>query len=267
MSNFNLSGILEEMTTEDVKKLDPNLGIIPIGSTEPHGPALPYGTDSFSIEAKCCEATKRANSNGAKVICLPVQKIALNNNFYGLPFACRISVPVFMAMVKDIVHFLREEGINRVFIANGHGGNTDVLKAVQRDMSKEKGLFLGLLEPGPALPKSLAHLEDKIEHRSPRGEEHGGEWETSNMLFLKPGLVRKDRIGNQPVINHKIDILNDCNVHFVKPWHVRLPNAAGGDSRKASLEKARIIFEAGVKAWAELFAVISQAPESENFPY
>ena len=41
----NLSGILEEMTIDDVRALKPNVALIPIGSTEPHGPALPFGTD------------------------------------------------------------------------------------------------------------------------------------------------------------------------------------------------------------------------------
>ena len=46
----DFSGILEEMTIDDVRSLAPNVAVIPIGSTEPHGPALPYGTDNFQVE-------------------------------------------------------------------------------------------------------------------------------------------------------------------------------------------------------------------------
>ena len=267
MENRHISGILEEMTVEDVERLDPNLALVPIGSTEPHGPALAYGTDSFSVEAKCYESIKRANFRGARAICLPVQKISLNNNFYGLRFACRISVPVFMSMVRDIVRFLEGEGIKRILIANSHGGNTDVLKAVLRDMAGEKGIFLGLLPPGPALPASSGLLGKVLEQPIPAGGEHGGEWETSNMLFLKPGLVRKDRIGVYPVNHPKIDSLEECLVTHVKPWHLHLPASAGGDSRKASSEKARAIFEEGVEAWAGLLEELSKAPESATFPF
>jgi hypothetical protein len=41
------SGIIEEMTVEDVERLDPEVVVIGFGSTEPHGPHLPYGTDVF----------------------------------------------------------------------------------------------------------------------------------------------------------------------------------------------------------------------------
>lgn len=263
MSKLNLSGILEEMTTEDVKELNPNVGVIPIGSTEPHGPALPYGTDSFAVGAKTYEATRQANKNGARVICLPVQKISLNNNFYALPFACRMSVPVFMAMVKDLILFLKGENINRIIITNGHGGNIDVLKAVQRDVAGIKGLFVGLLPLGPGLPQSYADVENLIEHYSP----HAGEWETSNMLFLKPNLVKKDKIGVNPMVDPKLSILEDCHVHFVKPWHLHLPTSAGGDARKSSADKADKIFQVGVKVWSELFLQLSKAPESETFPF
>jgi len=270
MGDFNLSGILEEMTVEDIKTLKPNVGIIPIGSTEPHGPALPYGTDTFSTEERCYAATREANGKGAKVVCLPTQKISLNNNFYGLPFSCRISVPVFMSMVRDLVFFLMEEGINRVLIANGHGGNTDVLKAVQRDLAGERKLFLGLIGPGIALPKQPPSKSGKpsgiyalIEHPSP----HAGEWETSNMLFLKPGLVKEEKIGVNPLNLPALEALEKHGVHFVKPWHLFVPASAGGDSRKATAEKGRILFEAGVKSWVELFVELSTAAESENFPF
>ena len=40
-------GKLEEMTIEEVRQFQPEVAVFPLGSTEPHGPHLPYGTDTL----------------------------------------------------------------------------------------------------------------------------------------------------------------------------------------------------------------------------
>ncbi len=55
-----LSGILQEMTIEDVRAFEPEIVLLGVGSTEPHGPVLPYGTDTFQVDALCRRATELA---------------------------------------------------------------------------------------------------------------------------------------------------------------------------------------------------------------
>ena len=50
-SKREITGILEEMTLDQVRLLRAEVVVLPIGSTEPHGPHLPYGTDTFQADA------------------------------------------------------------------------------------------------------------------------------------------------------------------------------------------------------------------------
>ena len=255
-----ISGILEEMTLDDLRELAPNLALIPIGSTEPHGSALPYGTDTWQVSHVAREATRRANQEGGRVVCLPTLPISLNNNFRAFPFACRMQVPTFMALLKDLVSLCESEGVRRIVFLNGHGGNPDVIRAVQRDLAALDGIHTFLIHTTScASEEALAVWENQ--------SDHAGEEETSQMLFLKPELVRKDKITNNPRHQPSIPALKEFPVDFVRPWHLYLPKSAGGDATRASAEKAEKVFASAITGTAKLLSELSMAPDSESFPY
>lgn len=255
-----ISGVLEELTIDEVRRLNPNLCVLPVGSTEPHGSALPYGTDTFRAEHLCYAATRCANEAGARVLALPAFRISLNNNFRAFPFACRLQVRTFMSVLTDTIEMCEAEGVKRIVIVNGHGGNPDVIRAVQRDLASRDGAFVCLLTPrGCASNEALSVYE----HHS----DHAGEEETSEMLHIRPNLVRTELIGNQPVRPPSVEVLRSFPVDFVKPWHLYLPVSAGGDSRKASAEKGRIVVESSIEGLTRFLSELSGAPDTETFPY
>ena len=254
------SGILEELTIEDVRALRPNVAVIPIGSTEPHGPALPYGTDSFQIEYVAYGGTKKANELGGRVVCLPTQRVSLNNNFRAFPFACRMQVPTFMQLLKDLVAMCRAEDVHRIVFMNGHGGNPDVIRAAQRDLSAQDGLFTCLIHTSTCASDDAKAV---WEHRS----DHAGEEETSQVMFLRPELVREDFITNNPQEYPKLKTMKEFQVDFVRPWHLYLPVSAGGDARQASAEKGKTVLNSAVEGTGRFLAEMSLAEDSENFPY
>jgi creatinine amidohydrolase len=254
------SGILEELTIDEVRELDPTVCVIPVGSTEPHGPALPYGTDSFRVQAVTYGATRRANEHGGRVLCLPTMRVSLNNNFRAFPFACRVSVPTFMAALSDTVAMCEAEGIRRIVIVNGHGGNTDVIRAVQRDLAARDGAFVCMLQA-----HSCASQEAQAvwEHHS----DHAGEEETSEILALRPELVHREKAGRFPQLHPKVDALRRFGAEFVRPWHRYVPASAGGDATKANAEKGRTVLESSIRGLAEFLVELSTASDSESFPY
>lgn len=255
-----VSGILEEMTIDDVRELNPNVCVFPIGSTEPHGSALPYGTDSFRVESTSYGGTRLANQKGGRVLCFPTQRVSLNNNFRGFPFACRMQVPTFMALLKDLVEMCEAEGIRRFVFVNGHGGNPDVIRAVQRDLAAKDGLFTCLIgATSCASDEALAVWE----HRS----DHAGEEETSEIMHLRPELVRKDLIADNPRNKPQVEALNDFKTDFVRPWHLYIPASAGGDARKASEEKGKTVIDSAIDGMERLLSEISLAPDTDTFPY
>ena len=256
-----ISGILEEMTIAEVRALAPNVALLPLGSTEPHGPALPYGTDSFTIGAVSRRATVLANERGARALCYPTLPITLNNNFRAFPFACRMGVATFMAMLADIVTQAAADGIRRVVLANGHGGNTDAVRAMLRELAARDNMPFVCMIQGMMADKAV--IAANIEHPS----DHAGESEVSIQMFVRPELVRPERLADNPRNKPALPSLNDDKVFFVKPWHRYVPASAGGDQRRAAAAKGRALVESSSANIAQLLVELSQAPESATFPY
>ncbi|NUQ00393.1 MAG: creatininase family protein [Armatimonadetes bacterium] len=228
--------------------------------TAPHGPALPYGTDSFRAEGIVYRAVRQANELGGQVLALPVQRISLNNNFRALPFACRLSVPTFMAMLEELIDFLAADGIARVVIVNAHGGNPETIQATLRHLARRDGPFVCLLSASQCCS---AEARAAIVHPS----DHAGEGESSEVLYLRPELVRTERLGNSPMVAPAFTPLREVNAWFVRPWHRYMPDSCGGEARQASAAKGEAVVESSAAGLARFLHALSVAPDSEGFPY
>lgn len=259
-----LSGILTEMTIEEVRALAPKVVLVPIGSTEPHGPHLPYGTDTFQVEAVARLAVVHANKLGARTLMYPTLPVSNNVNVKAFPFACRVSVRTLMHMMLDIIQALEEDGIKRIVLLNGHGGNPDTLQAVIREhVSLHKpgeGAFVCMTTPGACAPKEVC---DAIEHPS----DHAGENETSRMMHLRPDLVRTALFDNFPMQSPELQKLQEGRVFFVRPWHGYLPVSAGGETRKSTAAKGKALTEQGALWLGEFLHDLANAPDHDLFPY
>jgi len=265
-NNAMLSGILEEMTLDEVRELNPEVVLLGVASTEPHGPVLPYGTDFFQCDGVCRRATRRANENGGRVLMYPTLAIGNNVNFKRWPFACRIGVRTLMRVLLDIIAALEADGVRKIVLLNGHGGNTDAMRAVLRehmDTTPPDGRAFVCIATGMPSPEALA----AIEHPS----NHGGESEVSRMLYLHPDLVRTEHLQAFPFGKPMIDALGPTlaggKVHWVRPWHLHVPAAAGGDTRTASAAKGEALIESGAANLAEFLVELSKTPWNPNFPY
>ena len=71
-------GILEEMTMDEVRGFNTEVVVVPVGSTEPHGPHLPYGSDTIEAKSFAENGTMIANSRGARALCYPVLPISIS---------------------------------------------------------------------------------------------------------------------------------------------------------------------------------------------
>ena len=255
-------GILMEMTLPEVREFRPEVVVLGVGSVEPHGPALPYGTDYYQCDGAVRRGVELANERGARALMYPTLPIGNNVNFKAFPFACRVSVRTLMRVLGDIFDALAADGIRKIVVFNGHGGNTDTIRAVLRE-------HYGSCEPGEAPfvcmtsgPAGL-HRPPLVEHPS----DHGGESETSRMLHLRGDLVRSERIGDLPFGQLAVEALSGGGVYFVRPWHRHVPAGAGGDARQASAEKGRQLLDAEAEHLAELLVQLTRAPWTDAFPY
>lgn len=252
-------GILMEMTIDDVRTFSPEVVVIGIGSTEPHGPALPYGADFYQVDRLVRDSVIQANAQGAKALMYPTLPVGNNVNFKAFPFACRVSVQTLMNMLLDIIRALEEDGVRKIVLVNGHGGNTDAISATLRAhvdaTPAERRAFV--CTPGESDCSGI------IRHAS----DHGGEAEASRMLYVREDLVRQDQITENPFGEITVEGLSDLKPGFVRPWHLYVPVSAGGDAREASKDKGRQLYEIISTDLARLCTVLSKAEWHENFPY
>ena len=97
--------------------------------------------------------------------------------------------------------------------------------------------------------------------------DHAGEEEASFMLHLRPDLVRKDKLADNPRRFPKLKAIEEIGAEFVRPWHLYLPVSAGGDSTRATAEKGKTVLDSAIEGTGKFLAELSKAPESETFPY
>jgi len=234
------------------------VAVLPIGSTEPHAYHLDYGTDTFAITRFVERAVEAANERGARALLLPTLPISCNENVRKCPWAVSLQPRTLMDLVGDVVRTCERNGVRKVVIANGHGGNTSVLQAAQRELSSKCESFVGMVECWV-----LAHqVELEIMESEERG--HACEMETSVMLALAPDHVKmeeaKETKGRRP-------IFSGGAITFVPYWHIYTRNTGLGDPTKATAEKGERMISVAVERLAEALKELSEAPMNELFPY
>lgn len=250
-------GLLEEMTIEDVRAFDPEVVVLPLGSTEPHGPHLPLGTDVYQVTRLCRLAVEQANAQTARALLYPTLPITNNANFRAFPFALRIGIRTLMSVIIDIAQQCYEDGIRKVVIVNGHGGNPATIDAALREIAGMDDMPFVCWTGGIA-PEGFAN---PIEHHS----DHAGESETSRMLWIRPDLVREDKLADNPF--GRLRVAGLAKTRFVRPWHLYVPVSGGGETRASSAAKGETLVTAHATGLAELLVELSNAPYDERFPY
>src|SRR4029078_7130496 len=110
-----------ELRSSDVEtSLTPhNTVIVPVGSTEQHGPHGPLLTDALVPT----EVARRAARSAAAVFA-PTVNYALSYPHAGFAGLVHIRIPTFMALIEDLCVALTSVGFRRVVFLNGHYDNT-----------------------------------------------------------------------------------------------------------------------------------------------
>lgn len=260
------SGFLMEMTIEDVRAFDAQVVVIPLASTEPHGPHLPYGTDYFIGYGITSQAVRLANAQGARVLLYPGIPIGNNVNFKAFPMACRIRVRSYMNMLLDMIEALEEDGIRKIVLVNSHGGNIDTIKAVLREHF-ERHPAGGETRAFVSYCTAAGFCDPSVRATIECPSDHAGESETSLVMHFQPHLVRPEKVSSAPIHHPSLSALLGNTVHFVRPWEKYMPESCGGDSRRSTPEKGSAVAESSAAGLASFLVQLSAAPWQPGFPY
>jgi len=147
---------------------DAQLLLVPVGSTEQHGPHLPLDVDTV-IAAAVCDAAAARIAGDVRVA--PAIAYGASGEHQGFPGTLSLGTD---ALVTSLVELGRSARLwaGRLVFVNGHGGNVDAL---------ERAIALLRHEGTDAAWLPCRH-----------GEGHAGRAETSLMLHLDPARVRLD---------------------------------------------------------------------------
>ncbi|HEY9701469.1 MAG TPA: creatininase family protein [Allocoleopsis sp.] len=98
--------------------------IIPIGSTEQHGPTGLIGTDAI-----CAEVIAKGVGEEIKAMVGPTINIGMALHHTGFPGTISLKPSTMILVIKDYITSLVKYGFTQFFFINGHGGNIATLKA------------------------------------------------------------------------------------------------------------------------------------------
>lgn len=188
--------LFEELTLEEASELARERGIIifPVATTEAHGDHLPLATDTLTAEWIALELSRRS---GLPVLSPTPIRAGTSPTFHydtqgdPIPGTLAISHQTMFLLIKDILRGLWATGFRKVIIVQGHGQEPNfqvIAHETATELRREgKNLFIAA-----ATYWELAAETLRRELSTPFY--HSGEEETSNVLFVRPDLVKLDKV-------------------------------------------------------------------------
>lgn len=225
-----------EMTAPEIRNLsrEETLIVAPIAACEQHSRHLPVFTDSILVGA-VADAVERSLSD--RVLLLPV--LWMGASEHHLPFGGTLtaSLSTYELMLMDLLTPLLRDGFRRTLFLNGHGGNIDPLRIALRrlDVQFPQAVLTG------AAYWDLAESEIAALCTGPRKVMgHACEIETSMIMHLRPDLVRRHLIGDDP----DEDLGSLGSLTWARDFGRRTDHGAVGYPESADAERGRLMLEA-----------------------
>lgn len=223
--------ILEQTNWKQVKNERYEVAVLPWGATEPHNYHMPYGTDSLETARIAADAAEKAWDKGAKIMVLPVIPLGVQNmGQIELPFCLHTKPSTQKIILEDILSALSKQGIKKLVLMNGHGGND--FKPLVRELQPQfPELFISLVEWFKILDLS-EYFEDE--------GDHAGEMETSVIQYYFPEFILPlDEAGEGKAKKFKLGGLNDKTAWAPRRWDKVSEDTGIGNPKAATPEKGK----------------------------
>jgi creatinine amidohydrolase len=242
---------------EEVIKHDPVV-IVPTGSVEQHGPHCPVDVDIVDSFYISVEAARKIEDFPA-IVSPPVWSGFAH---YNMGFAGTISLRMdtYRNLVLDICRSIYANGFKRILLLNGHGGNHAPNKTIQTQLSEEN-IFLIALSWWELVPQEMRILSTSD------GENvgHGGEWETSVQLHLRPHMILRemmvaDRDLTNPFSEEVKKFMPGWGAFAERRRDTEKGTGVMGNPLVASAEKGKQIVDAAAMKLANLVREYHQLP-------
>jgi creatinine amidohydrolase len=222
--------------------------IVPVASTEQHGPHLPTQVDCLLV-GEIANRTASQASKTIPTIVTPVVWTGLAEHHMSLGATISLDFDTFFTVLRNICLSLKRHGFRNILLLNGHGGNIAALTVIVNELAPALDAPIATttywLLAQPAFSKIL---EKQANVR------HACEAETSMVLALKPELVDMSQVANAvgPTSPELIDIIGTPAAHRWQSFRSRTSHGAIGDPRTATAEKGERLLQAAADAVTSL---------------
>jgi creatinine amidohydrolase/Fe(II)-dependent formamide hydrolase-like protein len=242
-SDFLLGELTWPAAEERLRDVD--IALLPVGALEQHGPHLPLDTDAFDAFHLAKEVASRCSE--PRPLVLPLIPYGVSYHHEDFPGTISISNDSLSRLIYDIGTSAARNGIKKLIIINGHGGNTPSLQFAAQMINRDTQIFT-CVDTGETSDVDLAGLCETP------NDAHAGEIETSTALAVRSELVRMDEaVSFVPEFStHYLDFSSRRSVE----WYTRTAKISTsgvfGDPSKASAEKGKRMWEVMIKNLVEL---------------
>ena len=252
--------ILAEQNHAFIRSCSWEVAVLPFGATEPHNLHMPYGTDNFQVELIGERACEHAYKAGGRVLLLPTIPFGVNTNHLKIPggLACSVTPTTLLAIITDLVDALERQGVRKLVLLNGHGGNE--LKPLMRELHHRTKVFMCLCDWFRMTPDATKEIFDQP-------GEHADEVETSLGLAFFPELMRMELADDGAARPSKFEAINRGWISITRPWHLVSKNTGLGNPFAGSKEKGERLMTVIVERLGEFLAQLAKTPLDDSFPY
>ncbi len=162
--------------------------IVPIGSTEQHGPHLPVQTDSRLVTEVAHRSARRMSAAHPTIV-TPTIPFGMSEHHVSLNGTITLDYPTMAAVLDCACRSAMRAGFKRIFILNGHGGNTDGIYTFITEFTVKHRIPLA---GGTYWSIAQAQIAAILEKQT--ALLHACEAETSMMLALTPELIDRGEL-------------------------------------------------------------------------
>jgi creatinine amidohydrolase len=229
---------------------DTTLVVAPIAACEQHSRHLPTFTDTILVTAVADGVEQRLPR---AVLLLPTQWLGASSHHLRFGATLSAEVDTHVTMICDMLTPLLDDGYQRLMVLNGHGGNIDTMHmALRRLLTRYPQRQLTASSYWELAEKELAALAEGP--RKTMG--HACEFETAMIMALRPELVRRDEIKNDPPPPEPAL----RGVYLSEDMFQRTQRGAVGFPELATPEKGRKFLNAAIERTVEVVQALLQRP-------
>lgn len=224
----------EDLTSDEFAKAcieAEGVCIIPFGVIEKHGSHLPLGTDMIVAREIAIRASEREPA-----VVFPYYYFGQINEARHVPGTIAISPELMYRVLDEICREISRNGLKKILILNGHGGNPSFIKYfLQCTLYEKKDYAVYGIEP--RLSEDEAREIKAILGSEDMGA-HAGNSETSRVMAIRPDLVKMDQVDHEGLVVHdRLKFLEDIFTGIY--WYAAHPRHFAGEPFHASAEAGR----------------------------